>query len=45
MLRRSGLANDDLTTLRLLDVIGGALNLLNAAAPANGGGSKMSAAA
>jgi hypothetical protein len=45
MLCRSGLTNDDLTMLRPLDVVGGALNLLDAATPANDGGSKMRAAA
>jgi hypothetical protein len=44
MLCKSGLGNNDLTMLRPLDVVGGASNLLDAAAPANGGGSKMSAA-
>ncbi len=45
MLCRSGLANNNLTALRPLDVVGGASNLLDATAPANGGSSKMSAAA
>jgi hypothetical protein len=44
MLCRSGLTNDDLTTLRPLDV-GGASNFLDAASPANGGGGEMSATA